>query len=279
MKKFTILILSILLSIVVQGQENDYSFITFLKVHNNPFASGWQYFQLKKELRGKVISYDKSIGSCNSRLTYAAVCMVKSGKDTVRVLLPCLCYLSQIDVGDEIIVEPAKEQYKAFQLPYHKTVTTAGAKTWKLNEFDNEILATTYGTIKSHKAKHCRAGSFHDMPGSFACEWKIVEGPGQISGTVLQFNRELRGCGDVMDASAAIIKTNKDTIRIILCCFGRDLAPGQEVKVQLGKWQNHCPPPQDDNYSREEFSKEREFTRMNEYDKIILKTAFGSIDN
>ena len=112
---------------------------------------------------------------------------------------------------------------------------------------------------------------------SYSDKWKIVQESGKIHGTVVKFNRALRGCGDVVSSSVAILKRQSDTIRVIMLCYNKTLSPGQSVTIEVEKWESGFGPglPTDDEYYGEHRMKGQHLYRVNEYDEIVAKTVFG----
>ena len=112
---------------------------------------------------------------------------------------------------------------------------------------------------------------------SYSKGWKIIQESGTIHGTVIQFNRELRGCGDVVSSAVAILKRKNDTLRVIMTCFDKRLSAGQDITIKVEKWQPGFGPglPIDDEYFMEQRKKGLYLYRVNEYDEIVAKTIFG----
>jgi hypothetical protein len=112
---------------------------------------------------------------------------------------------------------------------------------------------------------------------TYSHTWKIIKTRGTLNGTVLKFTRQMRGCGDVVSSSVAILKRPHDTIRVIMTCNGAVLLPGQQVTIKVSKWHSGFGPglPVDDEYFMEQKKKGMYVYRVNEFDETVSKTVFG----
>lgn len=126
----------------------------------------------------------------------------------------------------------------------------------------------------SHNSKNCH----HILSNSFQCNWKFITFKGTLEGTVVTYQAVKKDPNASGSASVAIIKTQKDTVRVLLFSYGNH-KPGDKVKITPAKEpENDVFVPLDrDYFLAEEKSGHKPAFRINEYDKKVMKTAWGSI--
>jgi hypothetical protein len=280
MKKTNLLFFCLSLALSAYSQSNP---IDCKKIHNNPMACQWTYFETKDTLHATVIRYDPPMGACAWGI-HAGVGIVRLGTDTVRVLFPCIDVRYIINPGSTITLLPSHSSFRYISLPSHiKYLDDAKKKTlWYTNEYDSKVKRTTWAYLSDTLNRKIHFYSEDNgiliATNSFSFHWKIIADSGTTSGTIIKFNPAHGRCGIEKVSAVAILKRENDTIRVILPCCRHTLKPGDQVAIKIfANPKSSLLIPQDVEYTINEKKKGFELFRVNEYDETILSTVFGTI--
>ncbi len=117
----------------------------------------------------------------------------------------------------------------------------------------------------------------HIIANSYSCGWKIIARRGRVSGQIIEFTEEQGRCGIEYVAAVAIIKTKKDTLRVIIGCFRDTLKVGENIRIRITGMPNYDDVhiPVDELYFDEQEKIGNPIVRVNKYDATITKTVFG----
>ena len=118
----------------------------------NSYQCKWKFFVLDKPVHGQVISYARFRRSCGIEWT-ASVCIIASDNDTFRVILQC--FSDDLKTGQTVAIGPDIEPTFSVGVPmdskfYQETYNT-GKPVWRINEYDDRILRTTWGHVYGNK--------------------------------------------------------------------------------------------------------------------------------
>ena len=127
----------------------------------------------------------------------------------------------------------------------------------------------------SHSKKNCH----HLLSNSSQCGWVFFNIKGTLQGTIVSWNDAPKSDKPGTAAAVAIIKTNRDTVRVLLL-ENKTMKPGQTIKLAPA-----TEPDVDvsvaldrDFYLHEEKEGGKPFCRINEYDQRIVRTTWGKME-
>ena len=99
-----------------------------------------------------------------------------------------------------------------------------------------------------------------------------------IQGYVIDYVKMPRRCGIEWTASVCILRTENDTIRVILQCFQKELKKGQKVIItQVKEPDTDVGVPMDSEFFQNTSKNGKPIWRINKYDALISKTVFGHV--
>ncbi len=131
---------------------------------SNSYQCKWIFWGIKNTIEGTVIAYDTVSTAAKGPAT-ASVSIVKTGKDTVRILF---LNGAKIKTGDHVIVSQGKEPELDVLVPFDRdfflSEENKGNKPQcRINEYDSRIFKTNWGKItdKPQPATTKSAGQNH----------------------------------------------------------------------------------------------------------------------
>lgn len=242
-------------------------------VKNYPASCGWKFFVINDTLEGQVIAFDAAAGACVWNM-HAAIAIVKSGSDTVRVLLPCLDFQYQLRRGDHIQVTQPGELKQSYSLPSAHSVNGGSSRV-----YDTKVLRTTWGILHEKLQVHFPFTNCHHIyTNSFACKWKVFADTGTLRGKVLKFHKMNGRCGDELSAAAMVVLRNDDTVRVIVPCFNGKIRVDDNVVVEIIKEPtSDIAIPQNSDFHLKSQKKGQDIYSLDEFDETVINTVFGRI--
>ena len=130
---------------------------------------------------------------------------------------------------------------------------------------------TVFGQTNCDTTKYAKL-----LNNSSQCWWTFFQLTDTITGTILRHEKQMVACGHLAGASLTIVKTEKDTVRVIDLCNGKNYVKGQKIKIiprTEPTFQVNLP----FHVKWVDKGKNKYILISNKFDKVVLKTTWGHI--
>jgi hypothetical protein len=145
------------------------------------------------------------------------------------------------------------------------------------NAAGQKTLASWPATHWAHSSRNCH----HLLSAPAQCNWDFFDIKGSLQGTIICWEQAQKNERDQNAASVAILKTSKETVRVLLPGNYATFQKGAHIKIAPAKEPDAdlAVPLDRDFYLSEEKRGAKPVFRINIYDNSILKTTWGKVVN